>query len=117
MPTAKLTENIFRYFFPEIHDEFKRAHRGEKKNYISVEQIPDPNSSLSLEDLEGDEISWSSSIMATPYFSKFYDYIPNREDTAPFFQVSAEDIRNGKNEDVISAPSFVSFAKCERKRF
>lgn len=39
------------------------------------------------------------------------------EDLTPFFKADIIDIQNGKEENKISTPKFISFAKCKRKKF
>lgn len=100
-----LTENIFRRFFPDIYDEESRILRGERKrrDSISVEEIFSPN--IILESEKELEMGW-------PEGSFFMV-----EDLTTFFKADIIDIQNGKEENKISTPKFISFAKCKRKKF
>jgi len=110
-----LTEDIFKEFFPDIHDEQNMVSRGEKSSFILMEEIPDPNAVIPdlnvLLESVGWEKSWSKEVLLLKE-NRF-----NNEDLTPFFKVDILDIENGKEEDKISFPIFVSFAKCKRKRF
>ena len=108
-----LTEDIFKEFFPDIHDEQNMVSRGEKSSFILMEEIPDPNAvipdlNVILESAEWEK-GWSKEALSL----KEYRF---NEDLTPFFKVDILDIENGKEEDKISLPIFVSFAKCKRKR-
>jgi len=108
-----LTEDIFKEFFPDIHDEQNMVSRGEKSSFILMEEIPDPNAvipdlNVILESAEWEK-GWSKKALSL----KEYRF---NEDLTPFFKVDILDIENGKEEDKISLPIFVSFAKCKRKR-
>ena len=100
-----LTEDMFEEFFPETHEEQNMVFRGQKRNFIPIEEIPDPKSMV-LESEKGWEEGWSAEALLSPV-----------KDTSPFFNVDILDIQNGKEENMISLPKFVSFAKCKRKRF